>query len=61
MLIQKKSRYIMMRHHVNACSILPGHGLRTPNEGINQRNLKTWADVADKIWFSHTYQFGSGS
>ena len=22
------------------------HGLRTPNEGINQRNLKNWADVA---------------
>ena len=34
------------------------HGLRTPNEGINLRNLKIWADVADqnmlrpylKIW-----------
>ena len=25
------------------------HGLRIPNEGINQRNLKIWADVADKI------------
>ena len=25
-----------------------GHGLRTPNEGINQRNLKVWANVADK-------------
>ena len=24
------------------------HGLRTPNEGINQRILKFWADVADK-------------
>ena len=23
------------------------HGLLTPNEGINQRNLKIWADVAD--------------
>ena len=23
------------------------HGLRTPNEGINQRNLKFWADIAD--------------
>ena len=22
------------------------HGLRTPNEGINQRYLKNWADVA---------------
>ena len=29
-----------------------GHGLRTPNEGINQRNLKIWADVADKIYAS---------
>ena len=25
------------------------HGLRTPNEGINQRYLKNLADVADKI------------
>ena len=25
------------------------HGLPTPNEGINQRSLKNWADVADKI------------
>ena len=30
------------------------HGLRTPNEGINQRNLKIWADVADKICFGCT-------
>ena len=30
------------------------HGLRTPNEGINQRYLKIWADVADKICFSRT-------
>ena len=34
------------------------HGLRTPNEGINQRNLKFWADVADKICFGRTYKFG---
>ena len=27
------------------------HGLRTPSEGINQENLKIWADVADKICF----------
>ena len=31
-----------------------GHGLRTPNEGINQRYLKNWADVADKICCRHT-------
>ena len=30
------------------------HGLRTPNEGINQRYLKKWADVADKICCRHT-------
>ena len=30
------------------------HGLRTPNEGINQRYLKIWADVADKICCRHT-------
>ena len=34
----------------NACC----HGLRTPNEGINQRHLKNWADVADKICFGRT-------
>ena len=30
------------------------HGLRTPNEGINQRYLKNWADGADKICCHHT-------
>ena len=28
------------------------HGLRTPNECINHRYLKNWADVADKTCFS---------
>ena len=27
------------------------HGHRTPNKGINQRNLKILADAADKICF----------
>ena len=27
------------------------HGLRTPNEGINQINLKIWANVANKVCF----------
>ena len=36
------------------------HGLRTPNEGINQRNLKNLADVADKICFGRTKEFGIG-
>ena len=31
------------------------HGLLTPNEGINQRNLKIWADPADKICFGRNY------
>ena len=30
------------------------HGLRTPNDGKNQRNLKILADVADKISVGHT-------
>ena len=36
------------------------HGLRTPNEGINQRNLKFWANVADKICFGRAYKFEIG-
>ena len=36
------------------------HGLRTPNEGINQRYLKNWAEEADKICFGRTYKFGIG-
>ena len=36
------------------------HGLRTPNEGINLRYLKFWADVADEIHFGHAYEFGIG-
>ena len=38
-----------------------GHGLRTTNEGINQRNLKIWADVTDNISFGRTWIFGGGS
>ena len=40
------------------------HGLRTPNEGINRRYLKNWADVVDRICFGRTFgnsKFGSGS
>ena len=44
LLLEPTLRYA--RHTVLLCI----HGLRTPNEGINQRNLKIWADVADKIW-----------
>ena len=37
----------------------PTHGLRTSNEGIKQRNLEIWANVADKICFGRTKKFGS--
>ena len=30
-------------------------------EGINQRHLKNWIDVADKLCFGRTKKFGSGS
>ena len=33
---------------------LSPHGLRTPNEGINQRYLKNWAEVADKLCIGRT-------
>ena len=33
---------------------IPKHGLRTPNEVINQRYLKNQADVADKIRYGRT-------
>ena len=34
--------------------IIREYGLRTPNEGLNQRYLKNWADVAGKICFGRT-------
>ena len=44
-----------MQLQLRALFIYPAkHGQRTPNEGINQRYLKNWADVADKICFGHT-------
>ena len=30
------------------------HGLRTPNEGLNQKYLKNWPDVVDEICFGST-------
>ena len=36
------------------------HRLRTHKESINQRNLKFWADMADKICFGRSYKFGIG-
>ena len=59
MRLQKKNNPISLALHTSVCSrslnFFPVyllhhlmHGLRTPNEGINQRKLKIWADVADK-------------
>ena len=36
------------------------HGLQTPSEGINQRNLKLWAEMADKICFDRPKNLGLG-
>ena len=44
---------ILIPPYETTCNI-PYHGLRTPNEGINQINLKIGAYVADKICFGRT-------
>ena len=49
--IQKPSCY----YHYDGF-FLQNYGLRTPNEGINLRNLKFWADVADKICTANVYR-----
>ena len=36
------------------------HGLRTPNEGINQRNPKIYADAADKYASAKPKNLGVG-
>ena len=36
------------------------HGLRTPSEGIYQRNLKIWADMADKYALAVPKNLGLG-
>ena len=48
--ISKVQRAILTEFRSNDLN----HGLRTPNEGKNQRNLKIQADVADKICCRHT-------
>ena len=56
------SRYPFSENLAAYCSTNTGkagfkeseHGLRTPNEGINQKNPKVWANVADKICFGRT-------
>ena len=62
--IQKLERFLPKNQHfqmklLNFKNWCNGqlHGLRTPNEGINQRCLKNWADVADKICFNYRVNF----
>ena len=43
-----------------ALAILCSHKLRTPNKCIHHRNLKFWANVADKICFGRAYKFRIG-
>ena len=61
----KKDMKLALNSQLQTVQILTNddqvHGLRTPNEGINQIYLKIWAAVADKICFGRTYKFGSGS
>ena len=51
---RKKSRVEKSYDMVDECA----HGLRTPKESINQRNLKNRANVADKICFGQTLKLG---
>ena len=47
-LLKRKSTYVMSYYILHYSQ---NHGLRTPKEGIILKNLKHWADVADKICF----------
>ena len=45
----------LMTYNIAHCTVFHNmHRLRTPNEGINQKNLKFWADAADKTCFGRT-------
>ena len=60
-LVEKFKTQVSLMFNSEACHKYEHmHGLRTSNEGINQRNLKIWADVADKMCFGRTYKFGIG-
>ena len=55
--IEGEQRFFARTWTSTACTMITCiyHGLQPPNEGINQRNMKIWADVADKICFGRTY------
>ena len=40
--------------NLQICFVRLRNRLRTPSEGINKKNLKIWAGVADKICFGRT-------
>ena len=51
------SRYVSLSppsYVGDIAELLDTHGLRTPNEGRNQKYLKNLADVAVKICFGRT-------
>ena len=58
--ICNKATKVSFTHRAQANNHIPKikhpsfHGLQTPNEGINQRYLKNWADVAEKLCFGRT-------
>ena len=56
----RKFRLIYFENRYHAKFDCQYHGLRTPNEGINQRYLEILVDAADKICFGRTEEFGIG-
>ena len=52
--VRNEERMVIVRYIEEFGAFMLKHGLRTPNEGINQRYLKNWADMADKICFGRT-------
>ena len=59
--LPKKLMVIGLNHGLSIILFISfTHRLWTPNECINQRYLKNWADVADKICFGCTKKFEIG-
>ena len=56
----RKFRLIYFENRYHAKFDCQYHGLRTPNEGINQRYLEILVDAASKICFGRTEEFGIG-
>ena len=58
--VKWRSSYLLLCHFCNVRVSTCSHGLRTPNEGKNKKNMKFRANVAEKICFGSTYKFGIG-